>query len=87
MKKLLGVFLFFAFVAVVCGQNPLPHVVSGKIERIENFQSKYITPRNIDVWLPENYSYGPQVSRVVHERRTNAFRCRIHMEQTGLECR
>lgn len=56
MKKLLGVFLFFAFVAVVCGQNPLPHVVSGKIERIENFQSKYITPRNIDVWLPENYS-------------------------------
>ena len=56
MKQLQGVVLFFAFVTVVCGQNPLPHVVSGKIERIENFQSKYVTPRNIDVWLPENYS-------------------------------
>jgi predicted alpha/beta superfamily hydrolase len=31
-------------------------VVSGKIERIEHFRSKYITPRNIDVWLPEGYS-------------------------------
>ena len=37
-------------------QNLLPHVVSGKVERIENFQSKYITARNIDIWLPEGYS-------------------------------
>lgn len=27
----------------------------GKIDRIENFPSKYVTSRNIDVWLPENY--------------------------------
>jgi predicted alpha/beta superfamily hydrolase len=40
----------------VNAQNPLPEVVSGKIERIEHFRSKYITPRNIDVWLPEGYS-------------------------------
>jgi predicted alpha/beta superfamily hydrolase len=31
-------------------------VVSGKIDRIEKFQSKYVTPRNIDIWLPEGYS-------------------------------
>jgi enterochelin esterase-like enzyme len=31
-------------------------VVSGKVERIENFQSKYITSRNIDIWLPEGYT-------------------------------
>jgi predicted alpha/beta superfamily hydrolase len=37
-------------------QNLLPRVVSGKIERIESFQSKYISSRNIDIWLPENYS-------------------------------
>ncbi|HLN95857.1 MAG TPA: alpha/beta hydrolase-fold protein, partial [Flavobacterium sp.] len=34
----------------------LPQVVSGRIERIENFPSKYVTPRTIDVWLPEGYS-------------------------------
>ncbi len=34
----------------------LPKVVSGKLERMENFKSNYVTARNIDVWLPENYS-------------------------------
>ncbi|WP_291114554.1 alpha/beta hydrolase [Flavobacterium sp. UBA6135] len=31
-------------------------VASGKIERIKNFKSKYVSERNIDVWLPDNYS-------------------------------
>jgi len=31
-------------------------VSSGRVERIENFASAYIAPRNIDVWLPEDYS-------------------------------
>ncbi|NBC56886.1 MAG: esterase [Bacteroidetes bacterium] len=29
---------------------------SGSLLRINNFDSKYVSPRNIDVWLPENYS-------------------------------
>ncbi len=29
---------------------------SGKLVRLDSFPSKYITPRPIDVWLPENYS-------------------------------
>jgi predicted alpha/beta superfamily hydrolase len=28
----------------------------GKLIRIDSFPSKYITPRPVDVWLPENYS-------------------------------
>ena len=28
----------------------------GSIQRIENFNSKFVTPRNIDIWLPKNYS-------------------------------
>ena len=28
----------------------------GKIYRIENFPTKFITPRKVDVWLPVNYS-------------------------------
>ncbi|PZX94861.1 esterase [Flavobacterium aquariorum] len=31
-------------------------VTSGKLQRFENFQSKLIDARNIDVWLPEGYS-------------------------------
>ena len=52
MKKILIIFLLSNIVF----SQTLPKVVSGKIERIENFQSKYVTQRHIDVWLPENYS-------------------------------
>jgi hypothetical protein len=38
-------------------QAQIPKVSSGKIERISDFKSQFVTPRNIDVWLPENYSH------------------------------
>jgi len=31
-------------------------VTSGKVQRFENFKSKLIDARNIDVWLPDGYS-------------------------------
>lgn len=31
-------------------------LASGKLMRVVDFPSNYITPRNVDVWLPENYS-------------------------------
>lgn len=31
-------------------------VVSGKVQRLENFKSSLIDARNVDVWLPEGYS-------------------------------
>lgn len=34
----------------------LPKVVSGSIERLNNFKSKYVTSRNVDIWLPEGYT-------------------------------
>jgi predicted alpha/beta superfamily hydrolase len=36
----------------------MPEVSSGKLIRIENFQSKYVYPRTIDIWLPEAYDAG-----------------------------
>lgn len=33
-----------------------PSVVSGKIERHAQFLSRYISSRNVDVWLPDDYS-------------------------------
>ena len=32
-----------------------PAVSSGKTERLANFPSVNVAPRNVDVWLPENY--------------------------------
>jgi len=29
--------------------------VTGKLERVENFQSKYVAPRHVDIWLPPGY--------------------------------
>lgn len=37
-------------------ETSIPSVNHGKIIRIHNFASKYVVPRNIDIWLPENYN-------------------------------
>ena len=36
--------------------STMPSVQSGRIERLPLFPSKYVDPRNIDVWLPANYN-------------------------------
>ena len=53
MKKQLTIFLvlFLMFAATAQVQ-----VTSGKVQRFENFKSKLIDARNIDVWLPDGYS-------------------------------
>lgn len=52
--------LFFSLLLVAIIKTPgmaqLPRVGSGTIQRLEQFPSKYISARNIDVWLPEGYS-------------------------------
>ena len=47
------IFLMFCAAALPA---QVPNVSSGTIRRFENFKSKYVNARNIDVWLPENYS-------------------------------
>lgn len=34
----------------------IPKVTSGRIEHFEKFKSSFVDARNIDVWLPDNYS-------------------------------
>jgi len=48
-------FLFLPLFFSVQAQNIVPKVSSGKLVRIENFQSKYVTSRNIDIWFPKDY--------------------------------
>ena len=56
-SKLYFIFLFFLIAVVTSCVTQVPAVSGGKIQRIENFESKYIQSRTIEVWLPANYSY------------------------------
>ncbi len=51
---------FFLFFLFVCIENAwaqgTPNVSFGKVERLPLFPSQYVDARNIDVWLPEDYS-------------------------------
>jgi predicted alpha/beta superfamily hydrolase len=48
--------LFFTILTFQIGAQPHTTVISGTIERIEQFKSKYIAPLNVDIWLPESYN-------------------------------
>lgn len=53
MQNLILLTIFLTFGSAVFGQI---NVSSGTIQRFEKFRSKYVDARNIDVWLPDNYS-------------------------------
>jgi predicted alpha/beta superfamily hydrolase len=43
-------------VVSLSGLAQTPQVTSGKVVRIENFNSNFVKPRNVDVWLPDGYT-------------------------------
>lgn len=36
--------------------KPTPVVSSGEVERLRDFESSFVDPRNVDIWLPDGYS-------------------------------
>jgi len=52
MKKILFIVAILFFWDGLAQVN----VTSGKVQRLENFSSKFIDARNVDVWLPDGYS-------------------------------
>jgi enterochelin esterase-like enzyme len=53
MSKLLPILFLLANYHLCIAQTP--QVSSGKVIRIENFNSQFVKPRNVDIWLPEGY--------------------------------
>jgi predicted alpha/beta superfamily hydrolase len=51
----------------------LPKVASGTIQRLENFQSKFVEARNVDVWLPNGYDQTKKYSVVYMHDGQNLF--------------
>ena len=54
MKHFLST-LFICFLGLLAAAQ-LPAVISGSLQRHENFLSKYVTARHVDVWLPDGYN-------------------------------
>lgn len=57
-KKFFGLFVIQLFLAfAVFAQTPAQMAVpqTGKIERLENFPSKHVQARNVDIWLPDDF--------------------------------
>ncbi len=40
----------------ITAKGQLPRVAGGTLKRHENFPSQYVSPRHVDVWLPEEYT-------------------------------
>ena len=55
MKKP-GFLFFISCLPAVFAMAQVPKVSGGSIRRFENFSSKFVEPRNIDVWLPGGYN-------------------------------
>lgn len=54
MEKLLKVLVLVSFLLIgFRGQSQLS---AGRLQRLEGFRSGYVDPRNVDVWLPADYS-------------------------------
>lgn len=54
------VMLLASFVFVGCQLKDGPRVSAGQLETYELFESKYVTPRTIRVWTPEDYDSDKQ---------------------------
>ena len=52
---LLGLLTGLLMVTHVLAQA-VPKVLTGTIERLENFSSRYVDARHVDVWLPDGYN-------------------------------
>ena len=52
-KAVFSILIFFSFLNTDAQEV---NVTSGKVQRFENFGSKLIDSRNVDVWLPDGYS-------------------------------
>jgi enterochelin esterase-like enzyme len=54
MKAIIGIYVLCMY-SIATAQ--IPKISSGTIRHFENFRSKYVAARNIDVWLPDHYDH------------------------------
>ena len=83
MKVFLAIVVGFAMTSSAASQTqpapasaqiqPLAKPMTGTIERLENYASKFVDPRHIDVWLPEGYSTIKRYNVIYMQDGQNLF--------------
>ena len=68
-------FLIVLIVSLACLANAqnLPKVCSGSIQRLENFPTKFVEARLVDVWVPDDYDPAKKYSVVYMHDGQNLF--------------
>lgn len=51
-----GLLPLLVFIVATAPAAAQPEVSTGRIERLPDFPSRHVAPRNVDVWLPADYS-------------------------------
>ena len=73
MKQIYTLLCFFLLINQFESFAQQPKPSSGRIVRTENFASKYVPARNVDVWLPDNYSALKKYAVLYMHDGQNAF--------------
>lgn len=50
------IYFIVFFIVILCKSNAQPQISSGKLEIYNDFTSKFVTKRTVEVWLPNNYN-------------------------------
>ncbi len=48
-----------ATILELAGSPPMPEGVTGTLKTVERFESRFVDPRRVDVWLPPSYGSDP----------------------------
>ncbi len=81
--KLRMLFIFLVLPLGVFAQEK-SHLV-GRIEHFENFKSNYVRPRNVDVWLPEDYNKKEKYAVLYMQDGRMLFDAKNGNEQEGTD--
>lgn len=69
--------LLVAAAAASAHAQPLPQAATGRIERMENFASRHVAPRHVDVWLPAGYDAAKRYLVLYMHDGQNLFDTRL----------
>jgi predicted alpha/beta superfamily hydrolase len=64
---------FFCYASVALSQTEIKSIAHGQLIRHSNFKSNNIAPRNIDVWLPTDYSAHKKYAVLYMQDGQNLF--------------
>ncbi|MCK7529651.1 MAG: hypothetical protein MZV63_00600 [Marinilabiliales bacterium] len=66
--------------------NQEPAVSSGRLERLVEFPSQNVAPRNVDIWLPENYDPSKKYAVVYMNDGQMLFDSTTTWNEAGVVC-